>query len=307
MNKFLYIVNPTSGKGRGKKTISQIHSFCKSHNVNYKLEETKYNLHAREITQKNLAHYDAVIAVGGDGTVNEVVNGLFPHQNTIFGVLPVGSGNDFVKNISLHNTIKENMSLIHSNSHNSISNVDLGIVDYTEKDSVEQKSHVFANNLGIGFDAYVGHLNQNNKTLSGLSSYILAVIKALFNYKMINLELNLPQDRISGEKLLVAIGNGISSGGGFYLNPNAKIDDGLLDITVVDKVTRRRLMTALPMALINKLEKIREAKMYISKEFEIKLNSPYFVHCDGEIITQTLEEAKISIKPKAIRVITKKG
>jgi diacylglycerol kinase family enzyme len=104
---------------------------------------------------------------------------------------------------------------------------------------------------------------------------------------------------------MVSVGNGVCSGGGFYLNPYAIINDGVLDISIFDNITRRRLLTALPLALFNKLDKVPEAKMHTTDYADIKLKNPYFVHCDGEIITNTLKEAKITIQKKAIKIITK--
>ena len=307
MAKYLYIVNPTSGKGRGKKAIHIIQNYCESHNKNYKLVETKYRLHAKEITELEGINYSHIISVGGDGTLNEVVNGIRNEKKIILGMLPVGSGNDFVKNIGLGNSILDNMSIIHNSNISELASVDVGIISFTDKNETKIKEHKFINNLGIGFDAFVGKLNQQNKVLSGVSSYIYSVIKALFNYKMINLEINFNGIKSNGEKLMLSIGNGISSGGGFYLNPRAEIDDGQLDISVFDKVTRRRLLTALPLALLNKIDNVPEAKQYRSDNIHIKLKSPYYAHCDGEIISEQLEEATIKIDKQFLRIIKKMG
>ena len=144
------------------------------------------------------------------------------------------------------------------------------------------------------------------KKLTGIFSYIYAVIQALFNYKMINVELEFNNMKVTGQKLMISVGNGISSGGGFYLNPNAIVDDGLLDLSIFDQVTRRRLLTALPMALINKVEKIPEAELFTSDNFNISLSNPTFVHCDGEIISKDLKTAEIKIHRNAIKFISKK-
>ena len=95
---------------------------------------------------------------------------------------------------------------------------------------------------------------------------------------------------------MISIGNGISSGGGFYLNPNAIINDGLLDLSIFDEVTRLRLLTALPMALVNKVEKIREAKLFRSDAFKIIMRTPALIHCDGEIISTQLKTAEIKVR-----------
>jgi diacylglycerol kinase (ATP) len=124
---------------------------------------------------------------------------------------------------------------------------------------------------------------------------------------MIDTEIEYDKIKVSGSKLMISIGNGFSSGGGFYLNPNAVINDGILNLSIFNTVTRRRLLQALPMALINKIDRIPEAKMTSTKSITIKLKSPYFAHCDGEIISNRIINAEISIFKNSINVISKKN
>lgn len=306
MEKFLYIVNPVAGKGRGRKAIPIIENYCKGLNSQFTIIATEYPKHAKNIVENNLSQFNTVISVGGDGTLNEIVNGFDLGAETKLAVLPIGSGNDFVKNLGLYKTLTDNISLIHKANDSNIIYSDIGIINYSSNKGNEIISHRFINSLGIGFDAYVGYIHQNNKYLSGIMSYLYAVLKGLTKFKMISTEIKMDNYLINGDRLMVSIGNGVSSGGGFYLNPNAVIDDGQLDISIFDTVTRRRLLWALPMALFNKLERVPEAKLFrTNNSIEIKLRNPYYVHCDGEIITDTLKSAVISIKKNAIRIIKK--
>jgi len=307
--RFLYIVNPTSGKGRGKKVIPTIEEFCKSSKIDYTILETKQRAHAIELTQNNSHKFDAIVAVGGDGTVNEVVNGLMVDgaSPTHFGVLPVGSGNDFVKNIKLPKNIKDILSVIHNEELREITHSDLGEITFSDGNNTDVHKHYFINGLGIGFDAYVAYINQSNKFLSGLPSYIFAVFKALINYKMINVQIKNQDIDISGNKLMITIGNGISHGGGFYLTPKAKVNDGLFDLSVFDSITRRRLLTALPLALLNKIDKVPEAVMSRFESIQINLRDPYYIHCDGEIISDKLLSANIKLKERVLKIISQKN
>lgn len=297
-------MNPTSGKGRGKKSIPAIHSL--SNGADYKIIETTRPFHATELTKQYKDKYKNIIAVGGDGTVNEVISGFGIGAENNFGVLPVGSGNDFIKNLDLNDSLTDNLSLINSPNLQKHLDVDIGKIEFTEIGNKNIKTHLFINNLGFGFDAFVGYLNQNNKVFSGITSYIYAVLKALFNYQMIDAKIKFDDQSFSGKKLLISIGNGISSGGGFYLTPNAIVNDGQLDINIIEKVTRRRLLMALPMALINKIEKVPEACLFKTDEINIELKNPYFAHCDGEIISKEIVKANITLYKKALKVITKK-
>jgi YegS/Rv2252/BmrU family lipid kinase len=248
--------------------------------------------------------YDIIIAVGGDGTVNEVVNGMLSCNNQkTFGVLPVGSGNDFVKNLNLPKNIEDILSVYHNDNLSEVIKSDIGVINFKEYENDTDKVHYFINGLGIGFDAYVAYLNQQNKTLSGLTSYILAVFKALLNYKMLDVNVEGNNFKITGKKLMLTIGNGISSGGGFYLTPNAVINDSILNFSIFEAISRRRLLTALPLVLLNKIDKIPEATMYEFKELSIRLLEPYYVHCDGEIITDKMLSADIKLADRNLDVI----
>jgi len=306
LKKFLYIINPVAGNGKGERSIEIIDSYCKSNKIDFQIYVTEYPLHATEIAKENSMNFSHIIAVGGDGTVNEVLNGISLRNNIIFAALPVGTGNDLVKNFNYPTEILDILEIIHSEEKQEIKSIDIGKVNYTTGNSNEIKEHLFINNLGIGFDAYVGYLNQHHKLLKGVTSYVVAVFKALINYQMINSIISFNDIQISGHKLMLTVGNGISSGGGFYLTPKALIDDNLLDISIFEQISRFRLLNVLPKALVNKLETVKEASMYKSKKIDIVLKEPYFVHCDGEIITKQIKTAKIICLPKALKIITKK-
>lgn len=302
--RYLFIVNPVSGKGRGRKFIPIIEEFLKKHEINFKLQITEFPKFATEFLKKNLHNYDVVISVGGDGTLNEVVNGI-PEEliSTIkLGVLPIGSGNDFSKNIKLSKDILFNLKVNCGIEKNNIRKIDLCEVKY-ETENSSNLFHKFINGAGLGFDAYVGALTQNNKVLSGISAYLVSVVKALFNFKMVKFNIKFNDFELDESKLMITFGNGISHGGGFYLTPYAKIDDGLIDISLFDEITRRRLIVALPKALINKVSEIPEAKLMKSKFVSLTLKNPYYFHCDGEIISDKLKSAEISIYKEKLQII----
>ena len=122
---------------------------------------------------------------------------------------------------------------------------------------------------------------------------------------MLNIKLKTDSFSIDDEKLMLNVGNGVSSGGGFYLTPKANISDNMLNLTIVDKVTRLRLLTALPMAIINKIETVQEVKMYKFKNLSLELDKPYYLHCDGEVISDKLIKAEIQCLNNVIKVISK--
>ncbi|MCB0749223.1 MAG: hypothetical protein KDC90_17305, partial [Ignavibacteriae bacterium] len=186
MQRFLYIVNPISGKGRGRKLIPLIEKFLNDNNIAYELKISEYHLHTTEIVKQNIANFDTIICVGGDGTLNEIVNGIpedaFDHVN--LGVLPIGTGNDFVKNIKLHKELLKNLSIFSGLISNKIRSTDVGMIDFKNSRSNKRHSHLFINAAGLGFDAQVGALTKNNKILSGKLAYLFSVMKAMINFDM---------------------------------------------------------------------------------------------------------------------------
>lgn len=304
--KYLFVINPISGKGRGKDSIPIIEYYLKSKCIDYKFLITQYPKNATEYLRNSCQEFNIIVSVGGDGTLNEVVNGIPDNyfDKVTLGVLQIGTGNDFSKNIISSKNIVENLASICQINKFSFRNIDLGTIEYTNVNSDEISTHKFINGAGIGFDAYVGALTQRNKVLRGISAYLVSVIKALFNYKMINVELKFNNVEITGNKLMITFGNGISHGGGFYLTPNAKIDDGILDISVFEEIKRKRLLSALPKALVNKLGDVPEADFFCTDgNVFAKLNTPYYFHCDGEIISDNLKTAKISLQKGKIKII----
>ncbi len=304
MSKALIIVNPKAGKGNGEKALPVIKNFIVKNKINAEIILTEKQLHATEIVKSNQTEFKKIVGVGGDGTLNEIINGfdLSPDTENVLGVIPVGSGNDFARMLGLTKNIEDNLKLIFD--HASIKKIDVGELHYSEKDKNSLQTHKFLNGLGIGFDAYVAYINQHTKNFSGIISYIFAVIKALIKLENLPVRIKLDNSLILGKKLLIAIGNGKTHGGGFYLNPNAQIDDKILDLTVIEKLKWFQIIQKLPLALINRLETAKEVSMYKFTEVEIEIEKPYFVHTDGEIISEKINFMKVKCLPEVINVIS---
>ncbi|MFH1194077.1 MAG: YegS/Rv2252/BmrU family lipid kinase [bacterium] len=306
MNSFHFIVNPIAGKGNGSRALKQIKSHLVGKDIRYKISETKYRGHARELAASESKGFDNIISVGGDGTLNEIINGIDLFSGINLGVIPVGSGNDFALNLHISKDIAENLNLI-LNKEKSTKNFKIGLIQYQEdgwsNDNLVE--HRFINSLGIGFDAFVAHLNQSNKVLSGIFSYIYAILKAVIHYQPINISAKIDNQLIEGKKLLIAIGNGKTSGGGFYLTPHAEIDSQTFEICFIDFVKRFKLIRSLPMAIFNKIETVKEVTLKYFQHAEIEIENPYFIHTDGEIISTKVIFARIKSLETNIKIIIK--
>lgn len=302
MKKYLIIINPKAGKGKGLKASPAIRNFVESRNIEHSIIFSDYHGHIPQIVKNNANEYSHIIAVGGDGTVNEVINGLDLSQNKKLAVIPIGSGNDFARNLKLSKNLND--TLEHTFGQNPrIKSFDVGQITFSEHSGNEKKNHRFVNSLGVGFDALVADLNQNSKVFSGIVSYVIAVLRALQKYHIMDVKIQLDGRVIEGKKLLISVGNGYTTGGGFYLTPKAKIDDKQLDICIIDKISKLKLLRSLPKALINKLENVPEALMLLFNELKMTLEEPYIAHADGEIISKDIKELEISLIPNQVQVI----
>lgn len=303
MKSYLIIVNPFAGNGKCGKYLDDIKSDLNSLENRFLLKTTRYSGHATKIAEIYADSYDVIISVGGDGTLNEIINGLAPEKEKEIGVLPLGSGNDFFINLSNVKSSKVSLNdLIYSESL--ISDADIGIVQYKEPGSEEIITRKFINALGVGFDALVAHYNQQGKFFQGIGSYFTAIFKSIVSYKALKIYGDLDNIDFSGDNLMLTVGNGKSSGGGFKLNPNAVINDGFLDLTKVDYLNRKRIFSALPLAVKGDIHKVPEAEMYQFKSAEFNLKNPYYLHTDGEVLSNIAEWIKIDVQKTKLNFIS---
>jgi len=300
--KIAVIVNPESGKGNGRKFLEKLNSLhVNDPRIEFFLTERP--LHAIELAQK-VSNYERIIICGGDGTLHEVINGLELNYSPILGLIPIGSGNDF--SLSFHKSKMDNISLFnyYLSEDPKIRKIDFGNVQVYEENGKKYNKRLI-NSFGVGFDAKVAYFNQNNKIFSGTLSYIVAILKSLFEFTKIDFVANYDKNIISGNALFCAVGNGRSIGGGLYLMPNAKIDDNILNLSVVSINSRIKLLALLPKAMSNLLTNRMELKQYSFSKLELKLETPFFSHIDGEIITDKAKSIKINLADKKLNFMYK--
>lgn len=299
--KYLIILNPEAGKGRGKKLINDFKSLT-DNSINYELILAEKQGDAKQIASEHSEISDIIIAVGGDGTAHEVLNGLGTDSKAIMGVLPIGSGNDFARSLHLNGTLEHNFDILFNKPK--IKSIDSGIVKISDFGSREFTIHYFANSIGIGFDGLVAYLGQKNKYLKGIWLYLYSVGKAIFSFKNMFLEAKFDDRFVEGDKLLIAVGNGKTAGGGFLLNPDAEISDDKLNVCISKNLTKFRLLTLLPKAVFGKHKNEPEIELFEFRNAKIQLKSPQIVHSDGEILSTNAEEIEINIIPGKLKVIT---
>jgi YegS/Rv2252/BmrU family lipid kinase len=236
-----------------------------------------------------------VVAAGGDGTINEVVNGLKQAVGDgtagPLGILPIGSGNDFARSMGIPlNLIQAAQKLRQRQTRI----VDLGCVN----------GRYFDNNVGIGFEALVGIESHKITWFSGMAMYLAAACKTLITFPRPTVNIYLDQKDIREKDILsISVGNNRRIGGGFLLTPHAQPDDGLLDVCVVDAIPRLKILALLPKIITGNYRGEPAVFLTQSKRLVIESDHPLPVHADGEILWHDLHHIQITVEAKQLQVI----
>ena len=263
--KYVFIINPASGKTDYDKIKENIIKTLE--NEEYEIYETKAPKEATEIASRFKNEENTIVySVGGDGTLNEVVNGIAEGKCKL-GIIPTGSGNDFYRTLKEAQT--ENVRL------------DLGKVN----------GRYFINIASVGMDAET--CNNANKIKSKIklhSSYYLALIHTFLTFKSKSLKLKIDKNVYAGDYIIAAICNGKYYGGDFKIAPVASFDDNQFDIYLVSKAGKLKLIKILLALLKSEHEKYNEVRKYTGKNITITSENNLIVNIDGEItISKNIE------------------
>ncbi len=306
---YTFIVNPNARSGMGKKVWNKLEQLLKERNISYEVHFTQYQKHATHLAYNTTAdgNEHTLIALGGDGTVNEVVNGIRDFTKVTLGYIPIGSGNDFARGLQLPKNPKKALQQILVCPQ--ISEVNVCNLSY------KNKTRRFAVSCGIGFDADICHESVVsrlkrvlNKLKLGKLTYVCIALHRLFVTKpcTIHVTFDHGETKSFSEARFVAIMNNRYEGGGVKFCPKAKNDDDLLDIIVVDKVSKFKVLCVLPLALFGWHTWVRGVHIYTCSHVEIQAEKALPVHADGEII-YLQRHLKAQCIPERLRVITQKN
>lgn len=282
-----------AGKGRHLSSIRDIENFCKSREISYAIAVTKRQQHATDLAREFSKQHSVIIAVGGDGTVNEVVNGMFGSL-AVLGVLPIGSGNDFARQMGYGRSVYKNLELI---AQGKTKRIDVCQVD---------NARYMINGCSLGFDGEVAaHFREYTKFISGFPAYLLSVFRILPMYQFKSAQIIFDGSHtIISKILLIAVCNGTTYGGGFKVAPSAKMDDGVLTICVVKKTGKFYALRKLPQFMRGTHVHLPEVETYTAKKVEISITPASVGQIDGEVL-QAKKALLVKILKSALSVITK--
>lgn len=303
--KYYVIVNPTSGRGLGERSIPQIEAFLNEHGFNYTLARTERVWHAAELAEKAAYEgYDVIVCASGDGTVNEAINGVMRartagYKNTAFTVLSIGTGNDFAGGTGIPTNLNDSLLALKQNKRKRI---DLGLVkggDYPE-------GRYFGNGIGVGFDAAVGHEAIKVRWTRGLLAYLVGVIKTVFlYYNPAQVEIILDNIEVINQRsLMISVMNGRRMGGGFQMAPESKADDGLFDLCIAETASKGRIMMMIPHFIRGTQKTLPEIQMKRARKVSIRsLDVTFPAHADGEFICLDGKQLTLELFPKELEII----
>jgi diacylglycerol kinase (ATP) len=303
--KYFVIVNPTSGRGLGGKSIQQIETFLKENGVEYTLAQTDGPWHAAELAEDAArAGYDVIVCASGDGTINEAINGIMRAKkagfnSAAFTALGIGTGNDFAGGTGIPTNLNDGLKTLLANKRKRI---DIGLVkggDYPD-------GRYFGNGIGVGFDAAVGNEAVKVRWTRGLLAYLIGVIKTVFlYYNPAQVEIILDdKEVIKQTSLMISVMNGRRMGGGFQMAPQGQPDDGFFDLCIAETASKPRILSMIPYFIKGTQEALPEIQMKRAKKVSIKsLDVTFPAHADGEFICLDGSHLTLELLPLELEII----
>jgi YegS/Rv2252/BmrU family lipid kinase len=295
-NKALVVFNPQAGRGRGHKRAQEVQAALHAAGIDYDSVVSEARGHAIELARRAaLAGWELIVAAGGDGTINEVVNGLMQAEAEgaacRLGVMPIGSGNDFAASLGIPLDLGQAAERL---ARGQARRIDVGQVN----------GRYFDNNVGLAFEAMIGIEAHRITWLRGQPQYLIAVFRAMASYPFPVVDIYKDDgDRLAKQILMISVGNNRRNGGGFLVNPDAVPDDGLLDLCIVDALPRLEILRLLPKAMKGTHQGEPAVELTRSTRLVLESAIPLPLHADGEILENDSLRVEITVEPGRLEVI----
>ena len=309
MGKKVFIVNPHSGNGATDREWPRIHAMARDRLGSFTSYLTTEPGDATRIARMNLIEgAELIVCVGGDGTLNEVVNGFMDEEgpirpDAVLGFVPNGTGCDFIKTAPIPAKLEESLDAI---KEGHISIIDLGRLRYHDH-QCRSKTRFFHNIVSFGLGGEVDErVNKSSKVFGPLISFIWSTLFSILLYGKKRIRLKI--DNLFDDDVIVwniAVANGRFHGGGMWVAPDAVIDDGLLHITVIGDLSLAEVFRHLPKLYNGRIKDVKNVSIFTGKTVEAFSEQCVLLDVDGE--QPGCLPIVIDIKPAALRIITKKS
>lgn len=289
--KLLFVVNPVSGVGKQKKIETLVQENLDQDLFDYTVRYTEHIHHgtaiAREAAEQGM---DIVVAVGGDGSVNDVAQGLMG-TSVAMGIIPCGSGNGLARGLKIPLRPASAIRVLNS------------LVEHPVDAILVNGTRVSVNAAGVGFDAYIARLMKAAKT-RGFAAYTNLILREYASYKCNDYRITIDGRTIERNAWFIAIANGSQFGYNLSVAPKAHLNDGLIDITILDKIPLDHIAITAPLAFMRLLDHSQHAEMFRAKEVILEGNVHKWVNIDGE--GENLgNNLHFQVLPGAYRIIAK--
>jgi len=287
------LVNPAAGRGAGQRLAPEVRERLRQAGIECEMQFTRAPGEMRALVAAALrVGVDCVAIAGGDGSVNEGVNGYVgvASESQAFAVIPLGTGNDFAKMLGVGNDWRGACERIASGRRRRV-------------DAGRCNGHVFANGIGAGFDAQVALEANGIRWLRGNAVYGLALARTLLlRYATPNARVVHDGGVIEGRITMLAAANGTTYGGAFRIAPTADIADGMLDLMVADRLSRAGIIGFIPHVLRGSHVGRKGVTMVRTRRLLVETDEPLVVHADGEIIDRAARRLEVVVLAGTLRV-----
>jgi diacylglycerol kinase (ATP) len=284
-NRWFVIINPTSGNGSSKRKWPRIKALLNAEYFDFDYAFTEYENHSISLVQIAVKQgFKKIISVGGDGTLHNIINGI-QRQNSVnssdiqIGVIPIGTGNDWIKTYNIPVHIEKAISVI---KRGVLRQQDLGKIEFIDQ---KQESIYFNNLAGVGFDGFVVSKVGKYKNL-GAIAYLIGAIAGLFSFKNFSSTITLNETEIRTKSLMVLAGLCKYSGGGMQLTKDPNPYDGLFDVSIAKDLSKFDILKNLSNLFNGKIVEHSKVENYKVSELSIIIDSKVkpFIQADGELI-----------------------
>jgi diacylglycerol kinase (ATP) len=293
MGKWAFIVNPVAGNGSGMDLLPSLKENIKKHGIVAEIELTERYGHAESLAEKFVKRgFDYIIGVGGDGTFNEISRALAGKKEVVTGLIPAGTGNDFIQILGFHDRFTDKDWDIFFNCKTS--SIDAGFCN----------GKIFLNGMGLGFDAQVAAENYTEPgkvKKGGKHKYIWHILKTLFFFREKNMVVITPEGKHETKCFINTIAIGRRFAGGFLLTPKALANDGLLDVCMIKELSLPERLKILMMVPKGNHIHDRRIKYYQTPSLSLEFDSEVPFHVDGELFFA--KRFDVSVQPAAMKII----
>ncbi len=283
------ILNPAADRGRAGDKREAIEQALRRLGLAFQLFLTQGPGHATQLARQAAQEAAVVVAAGGDGTVHEVAQALVG-TGVPLGIIPIGSGNDYARVLGIPPDLS---AAVQSLPNFQAREVDVGKIG----------DRYYLNSLGMGIDGQIALDYRRLRLLRGEAGYILATVWEALRFRGVEVEIEGDDWKFSGRILTTAAMNGPYAGGGFYLAPQAQVDDGQLDVVVIGNYPRLVRLAVLPKTRDGSYLELRRVQAHRTKAVRVTAARPLPVHLDGELLPQPLKKLEVTLVPRALRVL----